>query len=92
LAAATKKGIAVKKIALAATLAITLCSQAQARFLEIVAEPGAAPQVAAGAPRGIVSVAVDPSELAEPAVFAMMLLGLCLIGYRVSRDSSETFK
>lgn len=73
-------------------LALALCGQAQARLVEIVAAPGAAAEVAAGPPRGMVSVAVDPSELAEPAVFAMMLLGLCLIGYRVSRDSSETFK
>lgn len=83
----------MKKIALAATLALALCGQAQARFLEIVvAEAGVAPAAVASPPKGTVSVAVDPSELAEPAVFAMMLLGLCLIGYRVSRDSSETFK
>jgi hypothetical protein len=81
----------VKKIALAATLALALCGQAQAQFLEIVPEPGAA-GVTASLPKAIVSVRVDPSELAEPEVFAMMLLGLCLIGYRVSRDSSEKFK
>lgn len=32
------------------------------------------------------------SELPEPEVFAMMLVGLVLIGYRAHRDSSETFK
>jgi hypothetical protein len=32
------------------------------------------------------------SELPEPEVFAMMLVGLILIGYRASRDSSEKFK
>jgi hypothetical protein len=32
------------------------------------------------------------SELPEPEVFAMMLLGLVLIGYRVRRDSDEKFK
>jgi hypothetical protein len=32
------------------------------------------------------------SELPEPEVFAMMLLGLVLIGYRASRDSDEKFK
>ena len=32
------------------------------------------------------------SELAEPEVFAMMLVGLILIGYKVRRDSSEKFK
>ena len=34
----------------------------------------------------------SPSELPEPEVFAMMLVGLVLIGYRASRDSSEKFK
>lgn len=33
------------------------------------------------------------SELPEPEVFAMMLVGLVLLGYRVRRrDSSEKFK
>jgi hypothetical protein len=31
------------------------------------------------------------SELPEPEVFLMMLVGLCLIGYRASRDSDEKF-
>jgi hypothetical protein len=32
------------------------------------------------------------SELPEPEVFAMMLVGLILIGYRARRDSDEKFK
>lgn len=32
------------------------------------------------------------SELPEPEVFAMMLLGLVLIGWRVRRDSSDKFQ
>lgn len=32
------------------------------------------------------------SELPEPDVFAMMLLGVVLIGWRASRDSTEKFK
>lgn len=32
------------------------------------------------------------SELPEPEVLAMMLVGLVLIGYRASRDSSEKFE
>ena len=32
------------------------------------------------------------SELPEPEVIAMMLVGLVLIGYRASRDSSEKFQ
>jgi hypothetical protein len=31
------------------------------------------------------------SDLAEPQVFAMMLLGLVLIGYKARRESSEKF-
>ena len=31
-------------------------------------------------------------HLPEPEVVAMMLLGLVLIGYRASRDSSEKFR
>lgn len=82
----------MKTIALAATLALALCGQAQAGVLEVVAAPGTTAQSSAGPPEGRVAVALDPSELAEPEVFAMMLVGLCLIGYRVSRDSSEKFK
>ncbi|HEX8612356.1 MAG TPA: PEP-CTERM sorting domain-containing protein [Telluria sp.] len=32
------------------------------------------------------------SELPEPEVFAMMLLGLVLIGYRARRESGEKFQ
>ena len=32
------------------------------------------------------------SELPEPEVFAMMLVGLVLPGYRARRDSNEKFK
>ena len=32
------------------------------------------------------------SELPEPEVFAMMLLGLVLIGWRARRDSSDKFQ
>jgi hypothetical protein len=34
----------------------------------------------------------DLQELPEPAVLAMMLLGICVIGYRARRDSKETFR
>jgi hypothetical protein len=39
-------------------------------------------------------VALQPttSELAEPQMLAMMLLGLWLIGYKASRDISEKFE
>ncbi len=35
--------------------------------------------------------AVTATPVPEPEVFAMMLLGLCLIGYRATRDSDEKF-
>ena len=40
----------------------------------------------------VVTPPVSMSELPEPEVFAMMLVGLILIGYRASRDSSEKFE
>jgi hypothetical protein len=41
---------------------------------------------------GIVLPAPTMSELPEPEVFAMMLVGLILIGYRAGRDKSDKFK
>ena len=88
----------MKKIALAASLALTLCGHAHAHLMEIVAErspidfPRHAGSVAAVQPREVVILQSRTSDLAEPEVLAMMLLGLCLIGYRASRDSTETFK
>ncbi len=46
----------------------------------------------AALPQGTMLSADELSELPEPEVFAMMLLGLVLIGYRASRDSNEKFK
>jgi hypothetical protein len=96
LAAAQKKENAVKKLALAATLAIVLGAHAHASVMEIASERGAVgsgPGPELSAPReGVAVLQSVSSDLAEPAVFAMMLLGLCLIGYRARRDSSETFK
>lgn len=40
----------------------------------------------------IVAPTTSMSELPEPEVFAMMLVGLILIGYRASHHSSEKFK
>lgn len=40
----------------------------------------------------IVAPPAAMSELPEPEVFAMMVVGLILIGYRASRHSSEKFK
>lgn len=85
----------MKNIALAATLALTLCGHAQAGPAEALPARGTidlSVNPAAAAPAARVVLQAATSDLAEPEVFAMMLLGLCLIGYRVSRDSSEKFK
>jgi hypothetical protein len=84
----------VKNIALAATLVLGLCGHAQAGLAELVpdrANINLTVNAAAVQPGGTVVLQSDTSELAEPEMFAMMLLGLCLIGYRVTRDSSEKF-
>lgn len=99
------EGSIVNRFALAAALAIGLSSIAQAKVVELVPEPAAgapaAGAVAASAtPVRSGEAASQPafvlpsgiSELPEPEVFAMMLVGLVLLGYRARRDSSEKFK
>jgi hypothetical protein len=79
----------VKKIAHAATLALALCGPAQARLIDLE------PAISMGSPappRAVVVLQPATSDLAEPEMFAMMLLGLCLIGYKVRRDSSDKFE
>ena len=75
---------------------MVLGGHAQASVAEIAAERGddsSGPRPALATPReGVAVLQPVSSDLAEPAVFAMMLLGLCLIGYRARRDSSDTFK
>jgi hypothetical protein len=56
--------------------------------------PGAPPPSRAGADSASGPAFALPSgisELPEPEVFAMMLVGLVLLGYRARRDSSEKF-
>lgn len=85
-------------------LALVLCAAgpASAAPLEIIdapaagrAQPGlflrAADLVPLPATR-IVAAPTRMSELPEPEVFLMMLVGLCLIGYRASRISDEKFE
>lgn len=74
-----------------------MCGTVQAAAVDLV--PAAAtpviqavPSVAVAPPPGSFVTLVHMSELPEPEVFAMMLVGLVLIGYRASRDSSEKFK
>jgi hypothetical protein len=91
----------VNRFALAVALA--LCAGgAQAAAVELVPDGGSAAPV--GVVHRVPDLAVAPgvqmmlptglmSELPEPEVFAMMLVGLVLIGYRARRDSSsEKFK
>ncbi len=87
----------MKTIALAAALALALGAAVPARAIEVVNNHSASsysprqPDLAA-VPNGMGVADVESSELPEPEVFAMMLLGLVLIGYRARRDSSEKFK
>lgn len=84
-------------------LALAFGGAAQAALLEVAPAPVSramqpAPggialshfSVIHGAP--VVAPSTTPSELPEPAVFAMMLLGLILIRYRASRHSDEKFE
>jgi hypothetical protein len=90
----------VNKLALAAALALMIGSAAQAKLIELVPDaPGGAPppqaRVLDPGPAAGQQAATPPasmSELPEPEVFAMMLVGLVLLGYRARRDSSEKFE
>lgn len=97
----SKEGSNVNRYALATALALTVGGAAQAAVIDLTSAVEAArtqPAVTHSAaidqpalPR-IQVLAARTSELPEPEVFAMMLLGLVLIGYRASRDSTEKFK
>lgn len=87
--------------ALAIALALLVGGAAQAATVDLTptplaagdtGAPAAAQPLPAPAHTGLVAFQAEMSELPEPEVFAMMLLGLVLIGYRASRDSDEKFK
>lgn len=88
----------VKKFALCIALAAGFAGTAQAALVELERAATSAAPVAGVASRADLMVtpgAVAPgqmSELPEPEVFAMMLLGVALIGWRVSRHSDEKFE
>lgn len=97
--AAVRKGIIVSKFALALALALMTAGAAQAKLIELVPETGGTAPPTAHAARldqsarpPLAALPVTVSELPEPEVFAMMLVGLVLLGYRARRDSSEKFK
>ncbi len=84
----------MKNTVLAAACALALGAALPAGAIEIVTndrvvlrQPDLAPVLGSN-----VLPTAQLSELPEPEVFAMMLVGLILIGYRASRDSDETFK
>lgn len=89
----------MKRYALAAALAICLGSPAQAAIIDLATTNNAVARVqqpvrnlSVTQRQHIVAPPANMSELPEPEVFAMMLLGLILIGYKASRDSSEKFE
>ena len=89
----------MKRYALAAALAISLGSSAQAALIDLSSSNATAVlaqqpvrNLSATPRQDIVAPPTHMSELPEPEVFAMMLLGLILIGVKAGRDSSEKFK
>jgi hypothetical protein len=90
----------MKKHALTAALALFLANAAQAAVIDLATgnDAGSSPPPRAVhdlAVTGHTHIVIPPShlsELPEPEVFAMMLVGLILIGYRAGRDSSDKFK
>lgn len=85
----------MKKLALTAALALAVGIALPASAIEVVNNhsPQAArvPDLAA-VPQAVMLNNLELSELPEPEVLAMMLVGVVLIGYRASRDSNEKFK
>jgi hypothetical protein len=74
-------------------LALALCGPAQAGLVELAAQGEPVTSIGSPAqPQTVVVLQSTPSDLAEPQVLAMMLVGLVLIGYKASRESSEKFK
>lgn len=95
------QGMTVKRYVLAAAFSSALgllsAGAAQAAAIDLDATHAIrAYRIADVSPVVRTEVVTPPSpsmsELPEPEVFAMMLVGLILIGYRASRDSSEKFK
>jgi hypothetical protein len=90
------EGMTVKRYVLAATLSLLFGSAAQAAAIDLdtshAIRSHRLADVSAVARTEVIIPSPSMSELPEPEVFAMMLVGLILIGYRASRDSSEKFE
>jgi hypothetical protein len=87
----------VKRYVLAAALSLLFGSAAQAAAIDLDTPHAIRPHRIADISTVARNEVVAPpspsmSELPEPEVFAMMLVGLILIGYRASRDNDEKFK
>lgn len=87
----------MKKYAVAAACMLALAATAPAGAIEVLDNQQAAIAQMESQPRmNAMQMATMPapqmSELPEPEVFAMMLLGLVLIGYRARRESGEKFQ
>ena len=89
----------MKNFALTAVCALAIGTAAPASAIEVLNNHAAGLHGAAArqpdlatAPGNGMLPSSQLSELPEPEVFAMMLLGLVLIGYRTSRNSDEKFK
>lgn len=91
----------MKMLAVIAALGLIVGNNVQAAVIDLAPVNAQAAPVAASA--ALRSVAATPDtrivtppthlpELPEPEVFAMMLVGLVLIGYKASRNSSDKFK
>ena len=86
--ATVDQGMTVKRYAFAVTLSLLMSGAAQAAAIDLDNDHVYhmhGNDVMAPPPASM-------SELPEPEVFATMLVGLILIGYRASRDSNEKFK
>jgi hypothetical protein len=83
---------ATRRTTLGTALSLLFCGAAQAAVVDL--DTTHAIRDLSPVQRTEVMAPPSPSmsELPEPEVFAMMLVGLILIGYRASRDSSEKFK
>ena len=87
-------------LALASTFAVSPANAIEtltlpvANATAVVAATASQPQMTAMTTRVQASMTDhhELSELPEPEVIAMLLVGLVLIGYRASRDTNEKFK
>lgn len=90
----------MKRDALMAAIALFLANAAQAAVIDlrqdhgaqVIPAPRSVPDLASTPHTRIVTPPTHLPELPEPEVFAMMLVGLVLIGYRAGRERSDKFR